>query len=355
MNAGAGRIKGYAAEEIIGQHFSRFYPQNAIDRGWGAHELKVAKAEGRFEDEGWRVRKDGSQFWANVVITALHDEAGSFVGYSKITRDLTERKQAEENARRLTEEAAARRSPVAEENARLIQEQRERLHVTLASIGDAVISTDAQGRVDYLNPVAEELVGWRSGEAAGKMLEDVFRIVSEQTRQPVENPVARVLKEGRTVGLANHMLLVARDGSERPIDDSAAPNCSQEGEVIGCVLVFRDVTQQRRAKAVLLRQTSLLEQTHDAIFVWEFPGRILSWNQAAGNSLRLLEGRSARQGEPRPLGHGGTGEDRAAGRRDEPPAHCGDESRPDARPPAHADFRGWRPHQVGAGVRQPTE
>ena len=113
------------------------------------------------------------------------------------------------------------------------------------------------------------------------MLEDVFRIVSEQTRQPVENPVARVLKEGRTVGLANHMLLVARDGSECPIDDSAAPNCSQEGEVIGCVLVFRDVTQQRRAKAVLLRQTSLLEQTHDAIFVWEFPGRILSWNQAA--------------------------------------------------------------------------
>ena len=75
-NAGAERIKGYKAEEIIGQHFSRFYPQEAIDRGWPAHELKVAKAEGRFEDEGWRVRKDGSQFWANVVITALRDEQG---------------------------------------------------------------------------------------------------------------------------------------------------------------------------------------------------------------------------------------------------------------------------------------
>jgi PAS domain S-box-containing protein len=175
-NPGAERIKGYRAEEIIGQHFSRFYPQEAIDRGWPAHELKVAKAEGRFEDEGWRVRKDGTQFWANVVITALHDDAGGFLGFSKITRDLTERKNSEENARRVVEEAAARR--VAEENARLIQEQRERLHVTLASIGDAVISTDAEGRVDFLNPVAQELVGWKTEEAASRTLEDVFRIVT---------------------------------------------------------------------------------------------------------------------------------------------------------------------------------
>jgi len=133
-NPGAERIKGYKADEIIGQHFSRFYPQEAIDRGWPTHELKVARAEGRFEDEGWRLRKDGTQFWANVVITALHDAAGNFVGFSKITRDLTERKKSEENARRLVEEATARR--IAEENARLIQEQRERLHVTLASIGE---------------------------------------------------------------------------------------------------------------------------------------------------------------------------------------------------------------------------
>ena len=95
-NAGAERLKGYRADEIIGQHFSRFYPQEAIDRGWPAHELKVAAAEGRFEDEGWRVRKDGSRFWANVVITALRDEHGQLRGFSKVTRDLTERKQAEE-------------------------------------------------------------------------------------------------------------------------------------------------------------------------------------------------------------------------------------------------------------------
>src|SRR4029079_5560584 len=131
-----------------------------------AHELKVARAEGRFEDEGWRVRKDGSQFWAHYGRAALHDVAAGFVGFSKITRDLTERKKSEENARRLAEEAAGRQ---------VAHEERERLLVTLASIGDAVISTDAQGRVDFVNPVAEALVGWKTGEAAGRPLEDVFR------------------------------------------------------------------------------------------------------------------------------------------------------------------------------------
>src|SRR5689334_21727312 len=80
-NAGAERIKGYAAAEIIGQHFSRFYPKEAVERGWPAHELEVAAATGRFEDEGWRVRKDGTQFWANVVITALRDEGGTLRGF----------------------------------------------------------------------------------------------------------------------------------------------------------------------------------------------------------------------------------------------------------------------------------
>ena len=248
-NAGAERLKGYKPEEIIGQHFSRFYPQDALDRGWPAHELKVARAEGRFEDEGWRVRKDGSQFWANVVITALHDEAGSFVGFSKITRDLTERKRSEENARRLVEEAAARR--VAEESAGQIREQRERLHVTLASIGDAVISTDAEGRVEFLNPVAEKLVGWKTEEAARRPLGEVFRIVNETTRQSVENPALRALKEGRIVGLANHTVLISKDATERPIDDSAAPIRDEKGNITGSVLVFRDITERRRSEAVL--------------------------------------------------------------------------------------------------------
>ncbi|HEX9452227.1 MAG TPA: ATP-binding protein [Burkholderiales bacterium] len=95
-NAGAERIKGYSEHEIVGQHFSRFYPSEAIDRHWPEHELRVARATGRFEDEGLRVRKDGSMFWANVVLTALYDEEGKLYGFAKVTRDLTERKQLED-------------------------------------------------------------------------------------------------------------------------------------------------------------------------------------------------------------------------------------------------------------------
>lgn len=212
-NAGAERIKQYTADEIVGRHFSTFYPQEVIDQGWPGYELKVAAAEGRFEDEGWRVRKDGTTFWANVVITAVKDDHGGLLGFTKVTRDLTGRRQAEADARRLAEESAARW---------VAHDERERLRVTLASIGDAVISTDAEGRVEFLNPVAEGSLGWASGEAAGRPLGDVFRILNERTRQPVESPVAKVLREGVVVGLANHTVLISKDGAERPIDDSAA-------------------------------------------------------------------------------------------------------------------------------------
>jgi PAS domain S-box-containing protein len=103
-NAGAERLKGYKAEEIIGQHFSRFYPPEDLAKGKTTMELKAAKEEGRFEDEGWRVRKDGSRFWANVVITALHDKSGELRGYGKVTRDLTERREADERIRKQAQE-----------------------------------------------------------------------------------------------------------------------------------------------------------------------------------------------------------------------------------------------------------
>jgi PAS domain S-box-containing protein len=94
-NAGAQRFKGYRPEEIIGQHFSRFYPPEEVARGLPEHELQVASKEGAFEDEGWRVRKDGSLFWANVVITAMRDKEGELVGFAKVTRDLTQRRAQE--------------------------------------------------------------------------------------------------------------------------------------------------------------------------------------------------------------------------------------------------------------------
>ncbi|HTO02163.1 MAG TPA: ATP-binding protein, partial [Opitutus sp.] len=125
-----------------------------------------------------------------------------------------------------------------------IRKQREWLHVTLSSIGDAVIATDVEGRVEFLNPVAEKLTGWTTAEAFGQPMATVFDNINEQTRQPAENPVFRVLHEGVTVGLANHTVLRAKDGTERPIEDSAAPIRNTAGELIGVVLVFHDVSSQ---------------------------------------------------------------------------------------------------------------
>jgi PAS domain S-box-containing protein len=111
-NAGAERFKGYRAEEIIGQHFSCFYPADAVQRGLPENELKAAAKDGRFEDEGWRVRKDGKKFWANVIISALCDKDGTLRGFSKVTRDLTERKQAEEQIQQQSREIMELSTPV---------------------------------------------------------------------------------------------------------------------------------------------------------------------------------------------------------------------------------------------------
>jgi PAS domain S-box-containing protein len=127
-----------------------------------------------------------------------------------------------------------------------LREQRECFAVTLASIGDAVIATDPAGRVSFMNGAAEALTGWRNAAAMGRHSDEVFRIVNEATRDTVESPIARVLRENTVVGLANHTLLLGADGVERPVDDSGAPIRTQSGEVLGVVLVFRDVSERRR-------------------------------------------------------------------------------------------------------------
>jgi PAS domain S-box-containing protein len=159
--------------------------------------------------------------------------------------------------------------------------ERERLRITLASIGDAVICTDAEGRVTYLNGVAETLTGWIQAEAAGRPLPEVFHILNEYSRHPTENPALRALREGIVVGLANHTVLIARDGTERPIDDSAAPMRDEAGAPIGAVLVFRDVTDRRRADEALTRLASIVESSDDAILTKTLDGVIRSWNAGA--------------------------------------------------------------------------
>ncbi|NTW01698.1 MAG: PAS domain S-box protein [Oscillochloris sp.] len=153
------------------------------------------------------------------------------------------------------------------------QEERERYAVTLNSIGDGVIVTDRAGRITLMNPIAEALTGWRLADTQGCPISEVFHIVNETTRLPVESPVERTLREGRIVGLANHTLLVARDGTEHPIDDSGAPVRARDGKVTGAVLVFRDITTRR-----------LEEQAREAV---------LSREQTARNIAEAAEQRAA--------------------------------------------------------------
>jgi len=141
-----------------------------------------------------------------------------------------------------------------------LRESEQWLSTTLKSIGDAVIATDAQGLVTLMNPVAENLIGWGEAEAMGKPLEDVFDIINEQTGERAENPVARVLREGIVVGLANHTVLIARDGTKRPIADSGAPMRDEQGNIIGTVMVFRDVTERKRVEEELRQHRDHLEE-----------------------------------------------------------------------------------------------
>jgi PAS domain S-box-containing protein len=162
-----------------------------------------------------------TDFVANLIACAL------LLSVSYITvSDATARKRAEE----------------------ALRQQREWLHVTLSSIGDAVIATDTNGAVTFLNPVAESLTRWKEEEARGRPLREVFNIVNEQTRQTVENPAIRAMRESSVVGLANHTMLIAQDGAEIPIDDSGAPIKGAAGKIIGAVLIFRDITERRLAE-----------------------------------------------------------------------------------------------------------
>jgi PAS domain S-box-containing protein len=211
-----------------------------------------------------------ARFTATFALASLIAVAVLLLLYRAVSRHLAARERSEERLRG----------------------QIERWRVTLASIGDAVIVTDADGRVTFMNPVAGSLCGWIDDTAAGRPLAEVFRIVDERTRLATEAPVARVLREGVVVGLANHTLLIARDGSERPIDDSAAPIRDGHGRVAGVVLVFRDVTERRRVeveserlrereRAARERTERVLASITDAFVAADRDWRIVEINPAA--------------------------------------------------------------------------
>ncbi len=189
-------------------------------------------------------------------------------------------------------EELARRVALAVDNARLfgeVEAQREWLQVTLSSIGDGVIATDAQAQVMFMNPVASALTGWSFDKAQGQKIETVFHIINEHSRAPVPTPIRQALEQGIKVGLATHTLLVARDGSERPISDSGAPIRDRDGRTIGAVLVFRDVSEQRAAEIALTaseaRYRNLIENANDIIYTLDLAGNITSLNEAGERVL----------------------------------------------------------------------
>ncbi|MDA8125595.1 MAG: PAS domain S-box protein [Deltaproteobacteria bacterium] len=183
---------------------------------------------------------------------------------------------------------------------RLLKEEGHR--ITLMSIGDGVIATDREGRITMLNPVAETLTGWTQADARGKAVEEVFRIVNEETRLAVENPIRRVLQEGTIVGLANHTLLIARDGQERPIADSGAPIREAGGAITGTVLVFRDQTEERAARKRLDESEAWFRTTFysigDGVITTDAKGCVLQMNPVAES----LTGWREAEAKGRPVG-----------------------------------------------------
>jgi PAS domain S-box-containing protein len=172
-----------------------------------------------------------------------------------------------------------------------------RLATTLRSVGDAVISTDAVGSVQFMNTIAESLTGWSEADAQTRPLNEVFRLMNEQTREPVESPVAKVIRERKVVGLSNHTMLVARDQTERPIEDSGAP-IFDDGALVGVVLVFRDATRQRAFQRALVESEQRFRAAVDAVqgVVWtnsaqgEMQGEQSAWAALTGQSIDQYQG-----------------------------------------------------------------
>ncbi|TPE44303.1 sensor histidine kinase [Pontibacter mangrovi] len=228
-NPGAEKIKGYTAKEIIGKHFSIFYPEAAIQIKHPEMELAYAKLHGRFEEEGWRLKKDGSRFWANVVITAIFSsDNGQLIGYSKITRDLTDRKILEDRLSNTLEEL--RKS---EERARLLTE----------SVSDyAIFMLTPEGKVASWNHGAQKIKGYAAEEIIGKHF-SVFYPEEANQRKYTEYEISRALQDGR---FEDEGWRVRKDGTMFWANVVITPLYNPEGKLIGFSKITRDLSERRK-------------------------------------------------------------------------------------------------------------
>lgn len=220
-NRGAQLLKGYEAGEVTGKHFSIFYPEEAVARRWPEHELEAALKIGRFEDEGWRIRKDGSRFWANVVITAMYDDAGNLLGFSKVTRDLTQRRKTEERLR----------------------ESEERFRALIDGVQDySIFMLDAAGRVVTWNVGAERMLGHGIEEIAGKSFEVFY--------PPEDVEAGRPAAELRTATLNRRIedrgWRVRKDGTRFWADVVVTALKDPTGQPRGFAMVIRDLSDIKR-------------------------------------------------------------------------------------------------------------
>ncbi len=236
-------LTGYRPEELVqNRKTSMGRIIHPGDREYVYNVVQQAVEDGSHYQLEYRITTAGGQSkWVWEQGRGVYSDQGALLALEGFITDITEQKLALEELAR----------------------EKERLAVTLASIGDAVISVDNSGRVNLINPVAELLTGWDKDEATGRPLMEIFNIINETSRLPVENPVDLVFKHGKIVGLANHTVLIARDGSERSIADSAAPIRDKDGTILGVILVFRDVTDDRQKEAAIEQSETRLRQITD--------------------------------------------------------------------------------------------
>lgn len=222
VNEAACNGLGYSKDELLHMSVMNIDPDFPAEI-WADHWKKM-KNKGGMTFESHHKTKDGRVFPALVHASFICFDDQEFI--CAFVHDITNRKQSEMNLR----------------------DSRNRLKITLQSIGDGIISTDANCLINLMNPIAERLTGWTQAEALGKPLHEIFRVIDEQTRLPIRNPATEVLATGNIARLANHAMLISKDGAETPVADSGAPICDEAGQITGVVLVFRDQTRERAAR-----------------------------------------------------------------------------------------------------------